>query len=309
MLWVMFGVFVTVMMALDLGVFHRRAHAITFKEALAWSGVWIGLGLAYMGLIWAWHREGAGKALEFLTGYLVEESLSVDNLFVFLLIFAYFGVPSRYQHSVLFWGILGAMVFRAIFIVAGVALIQRFHWLLYVFGAVLIVSGLKMGLEKDKQVDPERNPVLRLFRRLVPVTADYEGQRFLVRRDGRLWATPLLVVLLVVETTDVVFAVDSIPAVLGITRDPFIVYTSNVFAIMGLRAMYFALAGVMDMFHHLHYGLCGILVFIGAKMLVSHWIDVPIGVALSVVAVILTLAVLSSLIWPDKIKGHPPTKG
>jgi tellurite resistance protein TerC len=303
-LWTAFGGFIVVMLALDLGVFHRRSHEVKFKEACTWSAVWVALALAYMGLIWWLHPDGHVKAMEFLTGYVVEESLSVDNLFVFLLIFAYFRVPKEYQHSCLFWGILGAMIMRAVFIVAGVALLSRFEWLIYLFGAVLIYSGYKMGMEKDKEVEPEKNPVLRLFRRCLPVTKDYVGAKFFVRQDG-LWATPLFVVLLVIETTDVVFAVDSIPAVLGITRDPFIVYTSNIFAIMGLRALFFALAGVMNMFHHLHYGLCAILVFIGAKMLVGHWWHIPIGWALGTVVAILAGSVAASIIWPPK--DRPPT--
>jgi tellurite resistance protein TerC len=298
LLWVIFGAIVVVMMALDLGVFHRRKHEVKFKEAALWSVVWILLALGFAGIIA--HERGAGSALEFLTGYIIEESLSVDNLFVFLLIFSYFAVPSPYQHSVLFWGIIGAMVLRAIFIVAGVALIEKFEWVIYVFGAILIVSGVKMGLEKEKEIHPEQNPVLRLFRKLMPVTNEYEGGKFFVRRNGRMFATPLLLVLLVVETTDLIFAVDSIPAVLAITRDQFIVYTSNIFAVLGLRSLYFALKGVMDLFHHLHYGLSAILVFVGAKMILSHYVRIPIGIALGAVAAILVVSVAASLIWPEK---------
>jgi tellurite resistance protein TerC len=298
LLWVIFGAIVVVMMALDLGVFHRRKHEVKFKEAALWSVVWILLALGFAGIIA--HERGAGSALEFLTGYIIEESLSVDNLFVFLLIFSYFAVPSPYQHSVLFWGIMGAMVLRAIFIVAGVALIEQFEWVIYVFGAILIVSGVKMGLEKEKEIHPEQNPVLRLFRKLMPVTNEYEGGKFFVRRNGRMFATPLLLVLLVVETTDLIFAVDSIPAVLAITRDQFIVYTSNIFAVLGLRSLYFALKGVMDLFHHLHYGLSAILVFVGAKMILSHYVRIPIGIALGAVAAILVVSVAASLIWPEK---------
>jgi tellurite resistance protein TerC len=244
--------------------------------------------------------RGGSSALEFLTAYIIEESLSIDNLFVFLLIFSYFAVPGRYQHDVLFWGILGAMAFRAVFIVAGVVLITRFAWVIYLFGAILVISGIKMALEKEKKIKPERNPVLRLFRRLVPVTTEYEEGRFLVRRAGRRMATPLLMVLVVVETTDLVFAVDSIPAVLAITQDRLIVYTSNILAVMGLRALYFALKGVMDLFHHLHYGLSAVLVFVGAKMLIAHFYKIPIDVALGVVAGILALSVIASLVWPRK---------
>lgn len=298
LLWVIFGAIVTVMMALDLGVFHRRAHTVKFKEAMAWSVVWILLAMAFMGLVY-WSR-GPHAALEFLTGYVIEESLSVDNLFVFLLIFSYFKVAPHHQHDVLFWGILGALVFRAIFVVAGVTLIHRFEWIIYVFGAVLIISGIKMGVEKDKEIHPEKNPVLRLFRKCMPVTDQYENGKFFVKRNGKLLATPLFIVLLVVETTDIVFAVDSVPAVLAITTDPFIVYTSNVFAILGLRSLYFVLATFVDLFHYLHYGLSAILVFVGAKMVLADLYKIPTGIALSVVAVILLLSVAASLIWPQK---------
>ncbi len=294
--WVLFNAFVLAMLALDLGVGHRRKHEIKFKEAVAWSAVWIGLALAFAALVA--YRHGPGTALQFLTGYIIEESLSVDNLFVFLLIFSWFAVPTRLQHGVLFWGILGAMVLRLLFIVAGVALIERFEWVIYLFGGILVYSGVKMAVEKEKKINPDQNPVLKLFRKLMPVTTEYEGSKFLVQRDGRTFATPLLLVLLVVETTDLIFAVDSIPAVLAITRDRFIVYTSNVFAILGLRAMFFALKGAMDLFHHLHYGLSAILVFFGAKMLLGHFVEIPIGIALGVVASILALSVIASLIWP-----------
>jgi tellurite resistance protein TerC len=298
LLWGVFAGLVVLMMALDLGVFHRVAHEVRFREAATWSLVWMALALGFAGLIAA--VRGGSSALEFLTAYIIEESLSIDNLFVFLLIFSYFAVPGRYQHDVLFWGILGAMAFRAVFIVAGVVLITRFAWVIYLFGAILVISGIKMALEKEKKIKPERNPVLRLFRRLVPVTTEYEEGRFLVRRAGRRMATPLLMVLVVVETTDLVFAVDSIPAVLAITQDRLIVYTSNILAVMGLRALYFALKGVMDLFHHLHYGLSAVLVFVGAKMLIAHFYKIPIDVALGVVAGILALSVIASLVWPRK---------
>ncbi|HUJ09845.1 MAG TPA: TerC family protein [Verrucomicrobiae bacterium] len=298
LLWVIFGAVVVLMMVLDLGVFHRRKHEVRFKEAALWTIVWIFLALGFAGLIA--YKRGANSSLEFLTGYIIEESLSVDNLFVFLLIFSYFAVPSIYQHSVLFWGIIGAMALRAVFILTGVALIEKFEWVIYVFGAILLVSGVKMALEKEKRLHPESNPVLRLFRKLMPVTKDYQGGKFLVRREGRTFATPLLLVLLVIETTDLIFAVDSIPAVLAITRDRLIVYTSNIFAVLGLRSLYFALKGAMDMFHRLHYGLSVILVFVGAKMILSHYFQIPIGVALSVVAAILIVSIAASLIWPEK---------
>jgi len=250
-----------------------------------------------------WELFGAArheKALQFVAGYLIELSLSVDNLFVFLLIFSYFKVPERYQHTVLFWGVLGALVMRALFIFAGIALLQRLHWIIYVFGALLILTGIKMAMEKDKEIHPDKNPVLKLFRRLVSVTEDYHADRFFVKQVGHYAATPLFIVLLVVETTDIIFAVDSIPAILGITMDPFIVYTSNVFAILGLRALYFALAGVMRLFHYLHYGLSAILVFVGAKMLLADVYKLPVGVALGVIAGILLLAVIASVIRPHQ---------
>ena len=298
LLWSVFAALVVVMMALDLGVFHRRARAIGFKEAATWSGVWIGLALGFGALVW--QVRGRYSALEFFTGYIIEESLSVDNLFVFLMIFSYFAVPARHQHNILFWGILGAMIFRAIFIIAGVALIERFEWVIYAFGAILVASGVKMALEREKRIRPEQNPVLRLVRRFMPVTEGYDSPRFFLRQGDRTYATPLLLVLLVVETTDLVFAVDSIPAVLAITQDRLIVYTSNILAVMGLRALYFALCGMMDRFHHLHYGLSVILAFVGVKMLVAHFYQIPTGIALGVVAGVLVLSVGASLLWPRK---------
>jgi len=283
------------MLVLDLGVFHRRTHTVKYREALIWSAVWIALAAIFAVVIYFWH--GRTPSLEFVTGYVIELSLSVDNLFIFLLIFRYFQVPPGHQHKVLFWGILGALIMRAIFIAAGVGLIQKFHWIIYVFGAFLVYSGIKLFRQGETEIHPEKNPVLRLFRRWVPVTKDYEGDKFLVRRTG-LFATPLLVVLVVVETTDLLFAVDSIPAILAITRDAFIVYTSNVFAILGLRSMYFALAGIMEMFRYLHYGLSVVLMFVGAKMLLSHYYEVPTVVALGAVAGILLLSVAASLLRP-----------
>ena len=297
-MWVAFNVFVLAMLAVDLGVVHRRAHEVTLKEALVWSGIWIALALLFALGLYVWY--GSQPALEFLTGYLIEKSLSVDNIFVFVLIFSYFKVPPRYQHEVLFWGILGALVMRAIFIFAGIALLQRLHWIIYVFGALLILTGIKMAMEKDKEIHPDKNPLLRLFRRLVPVTEDYHADHFFVKQAGHYAATPLFIVLLVVETTDVIFAVDSIPAILSITVDPFLVYTSNVFAILGLRALYFALAGVMQLFHYLHYGLSAILVFVGAKMLLADVYKLPVGVALGVIAGILLIAVIASLMRPQQ---------
>lgn len=302
--WVLFNVFVLGMLALDLGVFHRHAHEVKIKEALAWSGVWIGTALLFNAGVWFW--RGGEDGLAFLTGYLIEKALSVDNVFVFVLIFSAFGVPAVYQHRVLFWGILGALVMRAILIALGVTLIHRFHWIIYVFGAFLVFTGIKMALEKDKEIHPERNVVLLFFRRVLPVTNAYHGQKFLVREEGKWYATPLLVVLLLVETTDLIFAVDSIPAILAITQDGFIVYTSNVFAILGLRALYFALAGVVQMFHYLHYGLSTILVFVGVKMLIVDFVKIPVGVSLGAVALILAASVVASLVWPKSLEPEKP---
>jgi tellurite resistance protein TerC len=293
MLWVVFNIFVLAMLALDLGVFHRKAHVIRVKEALVWSALWISLALLFDLGIYFW--RGPETALEFLTGYLIEKSLSVDNIFVFLLIFSYFGVPPLYQHKVLFWGILGALIMRAVFIATGVTLIEKFHWIIYVFGGFLILAGIRMALQEDRKINPERNPILRLFRRWVPVTEDYMEDRFFVKRAKRYSATPLFIVLLMIETTDVIFAVDSIPAILAITLDPFIVYTSNVFAILGLRALYFAVAGIMKLFHRLHYGLSAVLVFVGIKMLLADLYKIPVSIALSVVAGILLISVMASI--------------
>jgi tellurite resistance protein TerC len=295
--WILFNLFVLAMLVLDLGVFHRRAHRVKFREALAWSAMWIGLAAAFAVLLYFW--RGHVVTLEFVTGYVIELSLSVDNLFVFLLIFRYFRVPALHQHKVLFWGILGALLMRGIFVLVGVGLITQFHWIVYLFGAFLVYSGIRFFREESMEIHPEKNPVLRLFRRWMPVTEDYEGSKFFVRRTG-LYATPLLVVLLVVETTDLLFAVDSIPAVLAITLNAFIVYTSNIFAILGLRSMYFALAGMMEFFHYLHYGLSVVLIFVGAKMLISHYYQIPTGWALGVVAGVLLVSVLVSVVRPKK---------
>ncbi len=295
--WILFNLFVLVMLALDLGVFHRRAHTVRFKEALAWSAAWISMAAVFSIIVLYWH--GRASSLEFITGYVIELSLSVDNLFVFLVIFRYFKVPAHDQHKVLFWGIVGALVMRGIFILAGVTLINRFHWIIYVFGALLIYSGFKLLRQGETEIHPEHNPILRIFRRYVPVTKDYVGDKFFIRKPG-LFATPLFVVLLVVETTDVLFAVDSIPAVLAITRDAFIVYTSNVFAIMGLRSMYFALAGLIEMFRYLHYGLAVVLMFVGVKMIGSNYLQMPTWVALGVVVVVLGIAVVASILNPKK---------
>jgi tellurite resistance protein TerC len=296
-LWSGFIVFVLLMLSLDLGVFHRKAHQVSLREALIWTAVWIALALLFNAGLWYW--RGPEPAMQFLAGYLIEKALSVDNIFVFVMIFSFFHVPALYQHKILFWGILSALVMRAIFIAAGVALLEHFHWLIYVFGAFLIITGIKMAVVKDKKIHPERNPVLKLFRRLMPVTDDYEGDRFFIRRDNRLWATPMFIALLFVELTDLIFAVDSIPAILAITQDAFIVYTSNVFAILGLRSLYFALAGIMRLFRYLHYGLALILVFVGAKMSLVDIYPMPVAVSLGVVAGILVVSVVLSLLRPD----------
>jgi tellurite resistance protein TerC len=297
--WILFNVFVLAMLALDLGLLQRRSHIVKFREALIWSLVWIGLAGAFAVLVYS--RYGHATAVEFVTGYVIELSLSVDNLFIFILIFRFFRVAPAHQHKVLFWGIVGALVMRAVFIVVGIGLIQRFHWITYVFGALLVYSGIRLFRQHGGGMEPQNNPVLRLFRRWVPTTEDYVGDKFLVRRD-RLYATPLLAVLVLVEATDLVFATDSIPAVLAITLKPFIVYTSNVFAVLGLRSMYFLLAGMMELFHYLHYGLAAILIFVGAKMLLSNYYHIPTLIALGVVAGVLLISVAASLLNPQSQK-------
>jgi tellurite resistance protein TerC len=294
LLWVVFNIFVLGILAVDLLVLHRKAHAVSLREALAWSCVWVSLALLFG--IGIYFFRGGEKALEFLTGYVIEWSLSVDNLFVFLVIFSYFAVPSMYQHRVLFWGILGALVLRAIFIATGAALLANFHWMIYVFGGFLIFTGIKLLFVGEEKIEPEKNPAVRLVRRFINVTPEYHGQQFFIRKGGSLWATPLFLVLVVVETTDVIFAVDSIPAIFAITLDPFIVYTSNVFAILGLRALFFLLAGVMEMFRYLRVGLAFVLCFVGAKMLIAEFYKVPIGISLGVVGGILLISILASVL-------------
>jgi tellurite resistance protein TerC len=291
--WILFNIFVAAMLALDLGVFHRRTNSLTLRQALAWSGLWILLAGIFAVLLFFW--QGSRAALEFSTGYVIELSLSVDNLFIFLLVFRYFRLPQPEQYRVLFWGIIGAIAMRAAFIFAGVGLIHRFHWIIYLFGLLLVYSGIRLLFQRGAEVHPEKNPLLRLFRRYVPVTDDLVGGRFFVRRD-RLYATPLLLVLLVVETTDLIFAVDSIPAVLSITLDTFIVYTSNIFAILGLRSMFFALSSLLDIFKYLHYGISGVLVFVGIKMLTSHYYPIRTEISLAVVGGILLVTVLASVL-------------
>jgi len=297
--WVGFNVVVLLLIIADMALWARGNKPLSFRQAVIASAVWVGLAGGFAVFVHQW--MGPAKALEFITGYIIEESLSVDNLFVFIVLFAYFRVPREQERTVLFWGILGALVMRGIFIVAGVSLVQRFHVILYFFGAFLIYAGVKLFRKPDEATaDPSRNPVLRLARRFLPVTDDYEGGRFFVRRNGRLMATPLLLVLLVVETTDVLFATDSIPAILAISRDTFIVYTSNVFAILGLRSLYFALSGLMKLFSYLNYGLAVILIFVGLKMLASDWFPLPTWAALVVIAAVLTVAISASLLFPPK---------
>ncbi len=305
LIYFVFNVFILCMLALDLGVFHRKSHVISVRESLIWTGVWIALALLFNILIYYRYEflypgKGTEAALQYLTGYLIEKSLSIDNVFVFLLLFTFFKVPSEYQHRVLFWGIIGALLFRAVFIALGAVLIARFHWIFYFFGALLIFTGIKMALGKDRTINPEKNPVLRLFRKIMPVTAEYHGPRFFIREDSLLKATPLFIVLLLIETSDIIFAVDSIPAIFAITEDPFLVYTANVFAILGLRSLYFAIAGIMRLFHHLHYGLSIILIFIGGKMIAAEALSfkVPVVYSLGFVAVCIAASVMASLIWP-----------
>ena len=302
-IWAVFLGVIAFFLLLDLFVFHREAHVVSMREAATWSAIWVAMGLAFGGLIWLWF--GPTAAGEYLAGYLIEKSLSVDNVFVFALIFSYFAVPAAYQHRVLFWGVVGAILMRAAFIAAGAALLEAFHWIIYVFGALLVVTGVRMATRRHEEVHPERNPILRLVRRLIPMLPEYRGQKFFIREGGRLWATPLLAVLIVVETTDVIFAIDSIPAIFAVTREPFLVFTSNAFAILGLRALYFLLAGMMHRFVYLKYGLAGILVFVGAKMLLSDIYKVPIWISLAVISVLVGVSVVASLRATRKEPSEP----
>jgi tellurite resistance protein TerC len=297
--WILFNLFALGMLVLDLRVFHRPGHIVGFREALGWSGMYVALAAVFAAILFYW--QGHQSALEFVTGYVLELSLSVDNLFVFLMIFNYFAVPDQQQHRVLFWGILGALLMRGIFIGAGVGLIGRFHWIFYAFGGFLVYSGTQVCVTGGRQIDPASNPVVKALRRWIPVTADYQGGRFFVRNrqeNARLYATPLLAVLLVIETSDVLFAVDSIPAVLAITLNAFIVYTSNVFAILGLRSMYFAVSGLMKVFRFLHYGLAIVLILVGLKMLAAGYFRVPITATLGVVAGVLLISIAASVAFP-----------
>ena len=294
--WILFNLFVLLMLALDLGVFHRKSHEVSLKEALTWTFVWVFLALVFNALIYYW--RGQQQALEFFTGYLVEKALSVDNIFVFIMIFSYFQIPSKYQHRVLFWGILGALVMRAIFIFAGVAMIEKFHFTIYIFGALLIYTGYKMFFHNSIKIEPDKNPVVRFFKKFMPVVPEFRGDKFFVRENGTRYATPLFLVLILVETTDLIFAVDSIPAILAITQDQFIVYTSNVFAILGLRSLYFALAGVVHRFWLLSYGLAIVLVFVGVKMLMVDLYKIPIEWSLMFIGAVIAGSILIS--WKVK---------
>lgn len=300
-LWALFGIIVVFLLALDLGVFNRNAHEVKLKEALGWTTVWILTALTFNAGIYVW--QGHQPATEFLTAYVIEKALSVDNIFVFIIIFSYFHVAKKYQHKILFWGVIGAVLMRAVFIGAGVAVIHRFAWIMYVFGAFLVFTGIKLAVKKDEKIDPENNLGVKLLKKIIPVTHSADHGHFFTRINGKLHATTLFVALVVVEMTDLIFAVDSIPAVLAISHDPFIAYTSNIFAIMGLRSLYFALAGVMDLFHYLRFGLAFILVFVGVKMLIAEHYHLPVMASLGVILGTLTLSVAASMIWPVK-KSH-----
>jgi len=297
-LWISFNVFVLMMLALDLGVFHRKSKEVKIKEALLWTCLWI--FLAFIFNVFVYYQFGEEKAFEFFTGYLIEKSLSVDNIFVIILIFSYFNVPSSFQHKVLFWGILGALVLRVIFILAGVELIHKFHWVIYIFGAFLVYTGIRITTQGDIKIDPDKNLLVKMVRKIFPVTSAFEGDQFFVRREGTLWATPLFLVVIVIEATDLVFAVDSIPAILSISDDAFIVYTSNVFAILGLRSLYFAVAGIEKYFIYLKYGLSAILIFVGLKMCIADFYKVPIEISLAFIVLTLAMSVLASLAMQKK---------
>lgn len=299
-LWVSFNLFIVIMLVLDLGVFHRKAHEVSVKEALIWTGVWI--TLAFFFNVFVYYYLGEEKAFEFFTGYLIEKSLSVDNIFVFIMIFSYFNVPVIAQHKVLFWGIMGALVMRAFFIMVGIELIHQFHWLIYIFGGFLIFTGLRFFSQEDIKLDPDKNPLVILVRKMFRITPEFKGTSFFVRIRGQLWATPLFLVVILIEASDLIFAVDSIPAILAISEDSFIVYTSNVFAILGLRSLYFALAGIEKYFRFLKYGLAVILVFVGTKMCITDFYKVPIEISLSFIVLTLGVSVLASMILQQKQK-------
>lgn len=292
--WVIFNAFVLLMLALDLGVFHKKLHVVSVKEALMWSGIWIFLALCFNVLIY--FTFGETKALEYFTGYVIEKALSVDNIFVFVLIFSFFKVSAIYQHKVLFWGIIGALIMRIIFIFAGVALLEKFHWTIYLFGTILIYTGFKMLFNKEKKIDPGKNPIIQFFKKIIPTTNEFHEDKFFIKQQGKNYATPLFVVLIMIEITDLIFAVDSIPAILAVTKDHFIVYTSNVFAILGLRSLYFALADIIERFKYLAVGLAIILVFVGVKMVIVDIYKIPIHYSLVVILSILTLSIIVSFV-------------
>lgn len=293
-LWLSFSLFVLGMLALDLGVFHRKSHSVSVKEALAWTVVWITLAMFFN--LFVYYYFGKEKAIEFFTAYLVEKSLSIDNIFVIIMIFSYFSVPDSYQHKVLFWGIFGALIMRIIFIFAGIELIHKFHWLIYVFGGFLVITGVRMVVGEDKPIDPDKNPLVKLVRKIFPVTESFEGDKFFVKKDHKTWATPLFIVVVLIEGTDLIFAVDSIPAIIAISDDPFIVYTSNVFAILGLRSLYFALAGIEKYFMYLKYGLATILIFVGVKMCIVDFYKIPVEISLIVICFLLAISMIASVL-------------
>ena len=299
-LWITFNIFIAIMLILDLGVFHKKSHVVTVKEALSWTAVWIGMAFCFN--VFVYYHIGETEAFEFLTGYVIEKSLSVDNIFVMVLIFSYFQVPNQYQHKVLFWGIIGALLMRVLFILSGVELIHRFHWLIYIFGGFLVITGIRIITSGELKLSPEKNPLVRIAKKLFRITPTFEGDKFFVKKESKLWATPLLLVVLVVEFTDLIFAVDSIPAILAITDDSFIVYTSNVFAILGLRSLYFAIAGIEGYFKYLKYGLSIILVFVGIKMCISDIYKVPIEISLAFIVMTLAVSVLSSMVLSSQEK-------
>ncbi len=300
-IWIAFNAFVLVMIVLDLFVLNRHNKVISIRRALMISGIWISLALIFCYGIDV--TLGHESALNFLTGYLIEEALSIDNLFVFLMLFKYFHTPPQYQYKVLFWGIIGALIMRACFIFFGIALFNTFHWIIYIFGAALIYAGIQMAMPKSETVHPENNPVIILMKKWLPITPDYQGQRFFIRHLERWYATPLFIVLVAVETSDLIFAVDSIPAVMAITRDPFIVYTSNIFALLGLRSLFFALSGIMNLFHFLHYGLAAILIFVGLKMILEPFLTISIGIALGFIVLTISFVIIASLLFPKNING------
>jgi tellurite resistance protein TerC len=304
-LWASFNVFVLGMLALDLGVFHRKSHEVSVKEALTWTSVWITLAMLFN--VFVYYYFDKATAVEFFTGYIIEKSLSIDNIFVIIMIFSYFKVPTAYQHKVLFWGILGALIMRVVFILVGIELIHKFHWLIYLFGGFLVYSGIKILSSEDTKLEPEKNPLVKLARRLFPFTPNYEGDNFFVTKDSKRWATPLFLVVILIEATDLIFAVDSIPAILAVSDDSFIVYTSNVFAILGLRSLYFALAGIEKYFKYLKYGLSAILIFVGVKMCITDFYKIPTDLSLIIIVFVLVISMLASMASKSDQRGNAKT--